>query len=112
MRPSGVEGNSILRARIPTQWPFRRLYYGWAIVLASFTATFGEVPVNGPVIGVFIKPIQNELGWSTGTIALGFTIGSIAGALSSAIVGRLVDRYGARLIVAISGALILSLIHI
>lgn len=106
MRPSGVEGNSILRARIPTQWPFRRLYYGWAIVLASFTATFGEVPVNGPVIGVFIKPIQNELGWSTGTIALGFTIGSIAGALSSAIVGRLVDRYGARLIVAISGALI------
>jgi MFS family permease len=106
MRPSCVESDSSPNPRIPSQWPFKRLYYGWAIVLASFTATFGEVPVNGPVIGVFIKPIQNELGWSTGTISLGFTIGSIIGALSSVIVGRLVDRYGARLIVAISGALI------
>ena len=103
-----VNGKAGLAAnpRIPHLWPFKRLYYGWAIVLASFAASFGEVPVNGPVIGVFIKPIQEELGWSRGTIALGFTIGSIVGALSSAIVGRLVDRYGARLVVAISGALI------
>jgi MFS family permease len=87
-------------------WPFRRVYYGWAIVIASFAASFGEVPVNGPVIGVFIKPMQDELGWSRGTIAMGFTIGSIVGALSSAMVGRAVDRYGARVVVVASGVLI------
>jgi MFS family permease len=82
------------------------VYYGWAIVVAAFAASFGEVPVNGPVIGVFIKPMQDELGWSRGTIAMGFTIGSIVGALSSAMVGRAVDRYGARVIVVASGVLI------
>lgn len=94
------------KAGIPRLWPFKRAYYGWAIAFASFIASFGEVPVNGPVIGVFIKPMQEELGWSRGTIALGFMIGSIAGALSSALVGWLVDRYGARLVVAISGVII------
>ena len=58
-------------------WPLKRVYYGWAIVVASFAASFGEVPVNGPVIGVFIKPMQDELGWSRGTIALGFTMAAL-----------------------------------
>jgi MFS family permease len=92
--------------RISPWWPFPHVYYGWAIVVASFAASFAEVPVNGPVIGVFITPIQEELGWSRFTLALGFTTGSVVGALSSAIAGRLVDRYGARVIVTIAGVLI------
>ena len=105
MHPAGAEADSP-PASTPRFWPFKRAYYGWAVVLASFVASFGEVPVNGPVIGVFIRPMQEELGWSRGTIALGFMIGSIVGALSSAIVGWLVDRYGARLVVVIAGVLI------
>ena len=106
MRESGKAAEVVTAPRIPRVWPFKRVYYGWAIVLASFAASFGEVPANGPVIGVFIKPIHEELGWSRGTIAVGFAVGSIVGALSSAIVGRLVDRYGARAIVAAAGVLI------
>ena len=106
MRESGIAAEVVTVSRIPRVWPFKRVYYGWAIVLASFVASFGEVPANGPVIGVFIKPIQEELGWSRGTIAMGFAIGSIVGALSSAIVGRLVDRYGAQIIVVAAGVLI------
>ena len=105
MRPARADADSPL-VSASRFWPFKRTYYGWAIVLASFVASFGEVPVNGPVIGVFIRPMQEELGWSRGTIALGFMIGSIVGALSSAIVGWLVDRYGARLVVVIAGVLI------
>ena len=92
--------------RISRLWPFPHVYYGWAIVIAGFAASFAEVPVNGPVIGVFITPIQDELGWSRFDLALGFTIGSTVGALSSAIVGRLVDRYGARVVVTVAGLLI------
>jgi MFS family permease len=106
MQPANVKTEQPSGPKTPALWPFKRVFYGWAIVVASFTASFGEVPVNGPVIGVFIKPMREELGWSTGTIALGFMIGSIVGALSSALMGWFVDRYGARFVVVISGLLI------
>ena len=91
---------------IPRVWPFRHSYYGWAIVAASFLASVGEVPVFAPVLGVFITPIEEELGWSRTTIAWAFTIGSATGSLSAVVVGRLVDRYGARMIVVVGGMIV------
>ena len=85
---------------VPRIWPFRGTYYGWAIVGASFLATLGEVPVFGPVLGVFITPIEEELGWSRATIAFGFTAGTMTGSVASIVVGRLLDRYGARVVMA------------
>ena len=105
-RPKTEQRGSALVPGLPRLWPSHRLYYGLAIVAVGFAASFAEVPVNGPVIGVFITPIQDELGWSRFTLALGFTVGSTAGALSSAVVGRLVDRYGPRVVVTIAGVLI------
>ncbi len=64
------------------------------------------MPGFGPVLGVFITPIEEELGWSRTTIATGFLIGSVAGAAASALTGRLVDRYGPRVVVAAAGAAI------
>jgi OFA family oxalate/formate antiporter-like MFS transporter len=93
---------------ISRAWPFKRTFYGWAVVVAAFSASFGEVPVFGPILGIFIKPMQEELGWSRATIALGFTIGSLTGSLASVVVGQLVDKYGSRLVVAIAGLLITS----
>jgi MFS family permease len=93
---------------ISRAWPFKRTFYGWAVVIAAFSASFGEVPAFGPILGIFMKPIEDELGWSRATIALGFTIGSLVGSMVSMVVGRLADRYGARLVVAIAGVLISS----
>jgi MFS family permease len=93
---------------ISRAWPFKRTFYGWAVVLAAFSASFGEVPAFGPILGIFMKPIEDELGWSRATIAAGFTIGSLFGALASMVVGRLVDRFGARFVVGIAGILISS----
>ncbi len=100
-----VEGPSP-SASIPRVWPFKRVYYGWAIVLATFVVSFGQVPVFGPVLGVFILPIQEELGWSRATISLAFTIGSISGSVTTFIIGSLLDRYGARIIVVSAGIVI------
>ncbi|MCI0820897.1 MAG: MFS transporter, partial [Chloroflexi bacterium] len=93
-------------ASVPRVWPFRRTFYGWAIVGASFAAVFGEVPAFGPILGVFIEPIERELGWSRATISTAFMIGSATGALASVVVGRLVDRHGPRVVVAAGGLLI------
>ncbi len=100
-----VDGPSPWTA-IPRGWPFKRVYYGWAIVIATFVISFGEVPVFGPVLGVFILPMQEDLGWSRATIALGFTIGSISGSVTTFIIGSLLDRYGARIIVVSTGIVI------
>jgi MFS family permease len=100
-----VEGPSPL-ASVPRVWPFKRVYYGWAIVIATFVVSFGQVPVFGPVLGVFILPMQEELGWSRATIALGFTIGSVTGSITTFIIGSFLDRYGARITVVSSGVII------
>ena len=61
------------------------------------------MPGFGPVLTVFVKPIQDELGWSYKVIATGFLIGSASGAVASTLTGWLVDRYGPRVVVALGG---------
>ncbi len=61
------------------------------------------MPGFGPVFTIFIQPIQDELGWSRAAISVGFLIGSASGALASGVTGRLVDRYGPRVVVAAAG---------
>jgi MFS family permease len=67
---------------------------GWPVVLAA-SVGFGAVSIHVPALGVMIKPLSVEFGWSRGQITeammfLGFT------ALLYPLVGRLVDRVGAR----------------
>lgn len=92
--------------RIPRAWPFKNVYYGWAIVWASTIAAFGMAPVFGPVLGVFFSSIERDLGWDRATIALAFTTGSMTGSLFQIAIGRLLDKYGARMIVVAAGILI------
>ena len=91
---------------IPRLWPFKRVFYGWAVVAASSSAVFTQVPMYGPVISVFVKPIGDEMGWSRGEIALAFTGGSLVGLGLSAVVGKQLDRYGARAAVAVAGMIV------
>ena len=92
--------------RIPRAWPFKRAYYGWAIVSASTIAAFGMAPMFGPVLGVFFSSIEKDLGWDRATIAAAFTIGSMTGSLFQILTGRLLDRYGARFVVVAAGIVI------
>ena len=91
---------------IPRAWPFKKVFYGWAIVATGFVASFGMVPMFGPVLGVFMTSIEDELGWSRATIAFGFTLGSMTSSVSTFIFGRILDRYGSRAIVTIAGTII------
>ncbi len=92
--------------RIPRLWPFKRVYYGWAVVWASTVAAFGMAPMFGPVLGVFFSSIEEDLGWDRATISLAFTIGSATGSVMQFLMGRLLDRYGARMVVAAAGIII------
>lgn len=67
---------------------------------------FAQAPLYGPMLAIFVKPIEDDLGWSRTTIALAFTIGSFSGSMLSGIVGGLFDRYGGRGIIALSGIVV------
>ena len=94
--------------RISRFWPFDRLYYGWAILTASMFSAAASVPMQGPIMGVFQRPIQEDLGWSSVSISIGFAIGSGMGGLGSVWVGPVLDRRGPRRVSVIAGAIIVG----
>ncbi len=91
---------------LPALWPFKRVYYGWGIVAATVAMSFAQVPVYGPVLSVFLTPINQDLGWSFGEMSLAFAGGSLLGSLLSPVVGARMDRYGARTSVVVSGLIV------
>ena len=91
---------------IPRLWPFKRLFYGWGIVGTSMVVLIAHVPMYGPVLSVFVKPIGDDLGWSRGEISLAFTLGTLVGFSVSSIVGARIDRYGARVAVVSAGVVV------
>ena len=53
-------------------------------------------PMVYTVFGLFLIPIATEFGWSRASVSFVLLIIAIAGAIGYPIVGRLIDRYGAR----------------
>jgi MFS family permease len=92
--------------KIPRFWPFKRSFYGWGVVSTSVLVSFGQVPMYGPVLSVFVKPISDDMGWSRGEISLAFTLGSLGGSFASSVVGHQIDKYGARTAVVVAGMVI------
>ncbi|OBX18829.1 hypothetical protein A9995_09725 [Erythrobacter sp. QSSC1-22B] len=54
---------------------------------------------------LFVIPLSEQYGWSRGDIAMGAALG-LLGSLTAPLIGRLTDRFGARIIAAISFVMI------
>lgn len=91
---------------LPRLWPFKNVFYGWAVVGTSALVSFAQVPMYGPVLSVFINPIEQELGWDRLQTSLAFGLGSLGGSVFSSIIGEQLDRYGARTAVVVAGMIV------
>ncbi len=80
--------------------PFR-IGRGWAIVYASFFATAFASGGAQYGFGIFVKPLEEEFGWSRTEINLSLSIGLLSG-LISPFMGALIDKRGARGLMTIS----------
>ena len=60
------------------------------------------------VFSLFVHPLESALGWGRGEVMLGFTVFYGTLGIASPLVGRFVDRYGARLVIP-AGALVMGL---
>ena len=80
-------------------------FYGWVIVAVVFLSSSIASGMGTQVIGLFFKPMSEELGWSLTMLVGAVTAQAIAGTVAAPIIGPLLDRFGARPVMAM-GALI------
>lgn len=75
----------------------------WPIVLGCFIGvTFGIASVFAYTVGIFMKPLQAEFGWSRSAISLGLLLSTLTTALTSPLMGYIADRVNLRRIVILS----------
>ncbi|WP_431286448.1 MFS transporter [Roseateles chitinivorans] len=72
-------------------------YAGWPVAVAAMIALmFGPSTVAVLSLGIFIRPLEADFGWSRTQIALASSIVAYTVMLISPLQGYLVDRFGAR----------------
>ncbi len=85
-----------------------RIFYGYWLVLVTFIFLFLTIGCGSFAFSLFVTPLQSELGWGRGEIMAGFTVFFVTMGIVSPVVGRFVDRYGARLVIPL-GAVVMGL---
>lgn len=80
----------------------RRFYYGWVVMGVVFCANLSVFSFN-PTFGLFITPLETELGWDREMIARSLTLGTIMGAVLAPLLGFLIDRFGTRRLTVLFG---------
>ena len=75
-------------------------YYGWVIASVSWLVIFTSAPGQTYMVSVFVEPMSRDLGWSRTLVSGLYTAGSLTAALGVLLIGRWLDRYGARVTLA------------
>ncbi len=90
------------------QRPGPRFFYGWYIVGVGFLANTAAVFSLSSNLGVFLKPLTEDLGVSRGVFSLLRSGESLISASLSPLVGTMVDRHGGRWLMTF-GALVVGI---
>ena len=84
-----------------------RIFYGWWVALAFCLIVFLSTGLRFTV-GPFLKPVVGDLGLDRGSFSLVISLSLFLYGAFMPVVGRLVDRFGSRLVVT-AGTLVLAL---
>lgn len=85
----------------PATW-----YYGWVVAAAAGSMQFANAATAISILTIFVAPMSEEFGWGRTEVAGATTAGAILGAALAPFIGRLVDRFGARIVLTAGGAVI------
>jgi len=85
----------------------RRIYFGYWLIGAAFVAQFVAVGSQNYVVGAFLKPMTDDLGWTRAEFTYARTIAQVIMAFTGFFIGAHVDRHGGRRLMLI-GITILS----
>lgn len=82
----------------------KRLHYAWIIVSVTFLILLAVQGVRLS-FGAFVEPWERQFSMDRGTISLISTLSFIVYGISQPVIGRLVDKWGARAVLAWSALL-------
>ena len=83
---------------------FRKPFYGWWIVAAALVGQFTWMGVGPAVVGVFLRPMVDDLGWQVWQFTLATSLAAVTGAVSGIVAGEVVDRHGPRPLMLLGAA--------
>lgn len=92
----------------PTPAKKPKIFYGYWIVVAAFFFSFVFSGCGFYAFSLFVKRLHTDFGWGRAEMNLTLTIFFLIGGMMAPLVGRLVDRYGVRGVMAV-GALVAGL---
>src|SRR5438093_8643791 len=77
-----------------------KIFYGWwVVVIAGIGLFMGYGAVISFTFGVFSNPLSQEFRWSRTEISLAYSLSLIVYCAATPVIGRLVDRLGARKVI-------------
>ena len=95
---------SAFRGRLAHALPF---YYGWVIFSIGAVASYSSRPIMAvATLSVFAVPMTQEFGWSYGFFSGVVSLGGLCAIGVSPFVGRLIDRYGSGIILAVTSTIV------
>jgi MFS family permease len=80
------------------------MYYGWVLVWALGITTVVSYGTTQYLFQVLVVPIQHDFGWSRAQISGAYSLTFVSAGLIGLVSGRIVDRRGARLLMALGSA--------
>ncbi len=86
----------------PSKFANLPFYYGWVIVGMAGLTMFVRAPAQALGLSLFVDPIADDLELSRTVVSAMFTGGALTAAVAMIFVGRLVDRYGSRVMLTAS----------
>ena len=85
------------------------VYYGWWLVLAAFVAQFFAMGMFSYVLGPFMVPMIEDLGWTRSEYTLSRSFGQFVMGFAGFFIGAHVDRLGARPLM-VAGTVVLAVV--
>lgn len=77
-------------------------FFGWRVVFVSAVANAMSMGLGTLNFGLFIQPMESELGISRAEFGLAGSLRQISGAITSPLIGRLIDKHGVRFLLLVA----------
>ena len=91
--------NPTLPRLLSIRLPF---FYGWIILGCLCCAGFSRQGPAVATLSVFVEPLTREFGWSRTALSGAVSLGGILAALSSPLIGPILDRHGSRIALCVA----------